>query len=95
MLLASLILFNKSTMLTYSDLIKASRLRQQVGELRPGFLREDDSCHEGPASRYPANNPSVGIKKSAGQDSSSTKHAVFYRIVEMDNGEFICKRFEE
>jgi len=37
-------------MLTRKQIKKASRLQQQVGELRPGYLKDGTSNFEGPAS---------------------------------------------
>ena len=38
-------------MLTHEQIKQAARLMQQVGELRPGFLKDDTSALEGPEPR--------------------------------------------
>lgn len=37
-------------MLTHRRMRKAARLMQQVGELRPGFIKEDEASLEGPVA---------------------------------------------
>jgi hypothetical protein len=81
-------------MLTYSDLLKAAKLRQQVGELRPGFIRDNDSYLQGPAPHYPASNAIFAEKKDLEETAQENKKGIFYQIIESDNGELICKRFE-
>lgn len=44
-------------MLTHSRIRKAAKLMQQVGELRPGFLKEEASAIEGPFAQPGAVSP--------------------------------------
>ena len=62
-------------MLTRKQLIKSARLMSQVGELRPGFLHDDEGNFEGPirkkvgsSSRPKGTSRQVKISLSLGED---------------------------
>lgn len=52
-------------MLTLEQILKAARLMSQVGEPRPGYLRDEDSCLTGPT-------PTERVSTA---DQSSHEHA--------------------
>jgi hypothetical protein len=83
-------------MLTYTDLKKAARLMQQVGDLRPGFLRDGDSCLEGPFPNYPTDGHLKSPKRPVIQKNKSAESTgVYFRMITTPEGELRCERYTE
>lgn len=72
-------------MLTRSQIRKASRLMSQVGESRPGFLRDTVSAVEGPAPLRQRTSRTRKVKSVKGrQKKASGKKVSVYQAFEED-----------
>jgi hypothetical protein len=68
-------------MLTRKEISEVARLREQVGELRPGFLHDGAASFEGPASDHHthARTSPKGSRRRSGKERGAVRIKLEYQ----------------